>query len=141
MLPVMALMCNTKGCVTEPVDRVERAVELPVPPEDVWPALSEERRLSGWFGADVSMDPRPGGRVTFRWPDGRARGAVVETVHPGRRLAFRWLPFERWPGGETVVVGPGRVELVLEPTASGSILTVSEWGSARPGALGAVTVA
>jgi uncharacterized protein YndB with AHSA1/START domain len=123
-------------CVTT-VERVDRRVELPVPPEEVWPALSDGRRLSDWFGADISIDARPGGRATFRWPDGRERGAVVEIADPGRRLAFRWLPFERWPTGETVVTGSGRVELELAPAGEGSVLTVSEWGSGRSGALSA----
>jgi uncharacterized protein YndB with AHSA1/START domain len=123
------------------MERVQRRVELPVSPEEVWPALSEGRRLSDWFGADISMDARPGGKVTFRWPDGRERGAVVENVDPGRRLAFRWLPFERWPQGETVVMGPGRVELELAPAGEGSLLTVSEWGSGRAGALSGRTPA
>jgi uncharacterized protein YndB with AHSA1/START domain len=97
----------------------------------VWPALTEGDRLSAWFGAEVSLEPRPGGRATFRWPDGRQRGAVVEAAEPGRRLVFRWLPFERGSGGRTVVVGPGRVEMEVEPFGGGSILRVSEWGRDR----------
>ena len=114
------------------MERIERRIELPVPPGEVWPALTEGDRLSAWFGAEVSLEPWPGGRATFRWPDGRQRGAVVEVAEPGRRLAFRWLPFERGPGGRTVVVGPGRVEMEVEPFGGGSILRVSEWGRDRP---------
>jgi uncharacterized protein YndB with AHSA1/START domain len=114
------------------VDRIERRIGLPVPPDEVWPALSEGDRLSAWFGAVVSLEARPGGRATFRWPDGRERGAVVEVAEPGRRLVFRWLPFERGPGARTVVVGPGRVELEIEPTGTGSLLRVVEWGPDRP---------
>jgi uncharacterized protein YndB with AHSA1/START domain len=123
------------------VDRVERRVELPVPPGEVWAALSQGPRLSAWFGAEISLDARPGGRATFRWPDGRERGAVVEVAEPGCRLTFRWLPFERWPGGRTVVVGPGRVELDLRPVGGGTRLAVSEWGTEPPGETvpGAVT--
>jgi uncharacterized protein YndB with AHSA1/START domain len=111
------------------MDRIERRVELSASPEEVWPALSEGPRLSGWFGAHVDLEPSPGGRATFRWPDGRERGAIVEAVEHGRRLAFRWHPFERSPGGAVTVVGSGRVELVLEPSGSGSTLTVTEWGT------------
>src|SRR5919106_4258702 len=110
------------------VDRVERRSELPLPPEEVWPALSEGRRISEWFGATSDLRPEPGSRATFRWPDDRERGAVVETVESGRRLTLRWLPIERLPDGRTVVIGPGRIELGLEPFGTGSVLTVTEWG-------------
>lgn len=112
------------------VDRVERRIELPLPPEEVWPAVSEGRRISEWFGATSDLRPEPGSRATFRWPDDRERGAVVETVEPGRRLTLRWLPIERLPDGRTVVIGPGRIELALEPAGIGSVLTVTEWGPA-----------
>jgi uncharacterized protein YndB with AHSA1/START domain len=110
--------------------RVDRRIELPLPPEEVWPAVSEGRRISQWFGASSDLRVKPGSRATFRWPDHRERSAVVETVEPGRRLTFRWLPFERLADGRTVVVGSGRVELSLEPAGTGSVLTVSEWGPA-----------
>jgi uncharacterized protein YndB with AHSA1/START domain len=116
------------GDVGWAVDRVERRIELPLPPEEVWPAVSEGRRISEWFGATSDLRPEPGSRATFRWPDDRERGAVVETVEPGRRLTIRWLPIERLPDGRTVVIGPGRIELALEPAGTGSVLTVTEWG-------------
>jgi uncharacterized protein YndB with AHSA1/START domain len=131
MLPEDVHHVQPTGCVRA-VNRVERRVDLPAPPGEVWAALSEGPRLSAWFGAEISLDARPGGRATFRWPDGRERGAVVEVADVGRRLTFRWLPFERWPDGRTVVVGPGRVELDVEQVGRGTRLTVSEWGTERP---------
>jgi uncharacterized protein YndB with AHSA1/START domain len=119
-----------RGCAREgTVDRVERRIELPVPPAEVWPDLSEAPRLSAWFGAEVDMDARAGGRATFRWPDGRVRGAVVEAADPDRLLVFRWLPFETAADGRREVVGPGRVELEVEPSGRGSVLSVREWGA------------
>jgi uncharacterized protein YndB with AHSA1/START domain len=110
--------------------RVDRRIELPLTPEEVWPAVSEGPGISEWFGATSDLRGEPGSRATFRWPDDRERVAVVETVEPGRRLTFRWLPFERLPDGSTVLVGPGRIELALEPAGTGSVLTVTEWGPA-----------
>lgn len=110
------------------MDRIEREISLPAPPERVWEALTEPEALSSWFGARAELVPRPRARVTFRWEDGRERAAVVEEADHGRRLAFRWLPFERLPGGGHRAVGPGRVEITLEPQEEGTRLRVTEWG-------------
>lgn len=106
---------------------VERRVDLPSAPPRVWEALTDPREISAWFGAEATIEPRRGGRATFRWADGRERGGVVEAADPGHALAFRWLPFERSPEGERRMVGPGRVEFLLEPSGDGTRLTVREW--------------
>ena len=110
------------------MERVDRRIELPATPEEVWEAVTGG--ISDWFGAQADLRPERGARATFRWPDGRERGAVVEAVEPGRLLAFRWLPFERLPGGGTAMVGPGRVELAIAPSGPSTVLTVTEWVSA-----------
>jgi uncharacterized protein YndB with AHSA1/START domain len=110
------------------VERIERRVELAAGPAEVWDAVTEE--LSQWFGAVADLRPQPGSRATFRWPDGRERQAVVEAAERERLLAFRWLPFERLPGGATVMVGPGRVELTLARSGRSTVLTVTEWAAA-----------
>jgi uncharacterized protein YndB with AHSA1/START domain len=109
-------------------DRVSRSTDLPAPPARVWEALTESGELSAWFGADAAGEFRPGGRVTFRWEDGRERGAVLEELDRPRRLAFRWLPFERNPRGETRMLGPGRVEITIEGVPGGTRITVAEQG-------------
>ena len=105
---------------------VERAIMIPAPPEDVWPAVSRSDDLSTWFGAEVELDARPGGRGVFRWPDGTERQAVVEAVEPGRRLSFRWLPFQRTPEGEAVTVPSTRVEITLDAVPEGTLVRVVE---------------
>jgi uncharacterized protein YndB with AHSA1/START domain len=107
-------------------DPVRRRVWLPATPARVWVALTDSRELSAWFGADVSLDLRPGGRATFRWPDGHQRGAVLEEVEPPSLLSFRWLPFERSPSGRARLAPPTRVELRLEPAEGGAALTLVE---------------
>ena len=108
--------------------RVRRREVLPAEPGRVWDALTEAGELSAWFGAEVGGEFRPLGRLTFRWGDGRERVAVIEDLERPTSLAFRWLPFERHPGGETRVLGPGRVEITLEEVPPGTRITVEEQG-------------
>jgi uncharacterized protein YndB with AHSA1/START domain len=110
------------------VEEIERRMALPAPPARVWEALADPEQLSAWFGADVVMDTRPGGRATFRWPDGRERGAVVESADRPRRISLRWLPFERDAAGTVVAVGTGWIEVTLEEDPGGTVLRVVERG-------------
>jgi uncharacterized protein YndB with AHSA1/START domain len=104
--------------VDEP-EQVERRVRLPAPPEEVWAEVADPGRLSAWFGAHVELDLRPGGRASFRWPDGTERGGVIEEVEPGKLLAFRWVPFERLSDGTPVRRPIGRVEVALVTAPGG----------------------
>lgn len=105
---------------------VERRVELAAVPAAVWQALTRGAELSAWFGAHVDMEARPGGRATFRWPDGRQRDARVEVFDGERQLLLRWLPFERSVDGTTNVKPPGHIRFVLEPLGDRTALTVTE---------------
>jgi len=108
------------------MDPIEREVTLPATPREVWPALTEPRELSAWFGAAVDLDVRPGGRGVFRWPDGTERPAVVEAVEPERRLCFRWLPFQRTAAGGTTALPATRVEITLDAVPEGTRVRVVE---------------
>src|SRR5688572_18737378 len=68
--------------------QVEREVVLPAPADVVWQAITDAEELSAWFGADVELDPRPGGAARFVGDEGEVRRAVVETVEPERHLRF-----------------------------------------------------
>jgi len=70
--------------------RIEREIELPVPAEEAWEAITESERLEEWFANDVELDLREGGEGVFRWADGEERHAVVEEVVPLERFAFTW---------------------------------------------------
>jgi uncharacterized protein YndB with AHSA1/START domain len=105
---------------------VEREVQLPVVPAEAWRWLTEPSLVGEWFEDPIEMDLRPGGRVTFRFEDGAERGALVESVEPGRRLVFRWLPFERLADGSLVRRPVTTLEWLLEPSVDGSVLRVTE---------------
>ena len=105
---------------------VEREVVVPAAVGEVWPAVTRGEEMSAWFGADVELDARPGGRGTMRWADGTERHVLVEDVEPERRLAFRWLPFQRTAEGNVQVVPSSRVEITLSPAPGGTRVRVVE---------------
>jgi uncharacterized protein YndB with AHSA1/START domain len=105
---------------------VEREITIPATPAEVWPAVTHSDEVSVWFGADVALDARPGGRGVFRWPDGTERHAVVEEVEPERRLSFRWLPFQHTAERDVEAIPSTRVEITLDEVAEGTRVRVVE---------------
>jgi uncharacterized protein YndB with AHSA1/START domain len=94
------------------MEHVERAVEVPRAPADVWPALADVERLGAWLGGDLDVEIRPGGRGSFSTPDGVARRVIVLAVDDGHELCFRW-----WP--ETDVGDSSTVTITVEERADG----------------------
>jgi uncharacterized protein YndB with AHSA1/START domain len=89
---------------------------LDAPPEEVWPAVSEEDGLASWLGDEVALDVRPAG--TGHVVDGGVRREVLVTdVEPGRRVAWQW-----W-GDDDVL---SAVEIVLAPAPHGTYLRIVE---------------
>ncbi|MDG4787399.1 SRPBCC family protein [Micromonospora sp. WMMD1102] len=72
--------------------RIER--RLPHPPEKVWPAVTEPGHLREWFPAEVRLDPRVGGRMTFSFgsaaEDAPESVGRVDAYDPPRLFAFSW---------------------------------------------------
>jgi uncharacterized protein YndB with AHSA1/START domain len=111
-------------------DKVTRHVRIAATPEAVWDALTDPRELAAWFGADGVIDPRLGGAVRFRWPDGAERRGLVIELDPPRRLAFRWREL-RMSGAGLSAAEARVVTFKLEPERSGqrdgTRVTVTEW--------------
>jgi uncharacterized protein YndB with AHSA1/START domain len=97
------------GCVS---DTVQRDIEVPVPPEQAWPAVADPR----WLGDAGEFDLRPGGEG---WVDdeGETHFVLIEEVDKPRRLTYRWATFTD---------RPSRVEIELTPTPIGTRVTVTE---------------
>jgi uncharacterized protein YndB with AHSA1/START domain len=116
--------------VEEPI---RRWVVLGAPIDDVWRAVIEPQHLGAWFGADVELDPRPGGAIAFRMPDGSARRGVVEVVERPRRLAFRWRTITSGPSGTSVAeVSRVEFELAPEPDGGTSVTVIESPGLLAP---------
>ena len=102
---------------------MRRELAIAAVPADVWAALVDPTRVSAWFGAAVELEPRRGGAVRFRFPDGVERRGIVEEVQPGHRLVFRWRRVDRSPvaGGD-----PSVVAFELSAEGEGTRLVVTE---------------
>ncbi len=105
-------------------DRIERTVELAHPPAKVWAALTTAEGLAAWFGNEASIDLRPGGAAQMRWDNGFSQSMRVERVEEPSVFGFTWQIYGL-PDDD-----PRRtyVEFTLEPTSSGTRLTVVETG-------------
>ncbi|MQA99679.1 MAG: hypothetical protein GEU78_05210 [Actinobacteria bacterium] len=105
---------------------IERQILLPASPAEVWKALTDGDQVSEWFGAEVEMEPRRGGRVRFRFPDGSERGAVIETFETERLFVLRWLPFAQDAEGKTEGRPSTNVRFSLKLSEGGTLLVVQE---------------
>ena len=92
---------------------VTREIVFPVPPDEVWEALTDPEQLEEWFANDVELDPTEGGEGVFRWDDGEERHATVVEATPAERLVLDWDD-------------EGTVELTLEEIEEGTRLHVRE---------------
>src|SRR5438046_1897803 len=73
---------------------VTREIEFPVPPDEVWEALTDPDQLEEWYANDVELDPREGGAGVFRWEDGEERpatGVVSELTPQPLAGALDWM--------------------------------------------------
>jgi len=92
--------------------RFERRYEAT--PDEVWAALTEPEQVRNWF-AEMTIEPRAGGRVTFEWSAGQTEEGVVRAFDPPATFEYTWengsvIRFELRPDGAGTV-------LVLDHTA------------------------
>lgn len=108
-------------------DRIERTIELAHSPSQVWTALTTAEGLGTWFGNDATIDLRPGGSGRMSWVEGPTVELRVERVEEPTVFGFTWPIFGLSDDD------PRRtyVEFTLEPTGTGTRLTVVESGFAQ----------
>ncbi len=96
-------------------------VDLPAPPDRVWPLLTDRGRLAAWF-TETDFVPESGRRFML-WPgplpgiDGPISAVVLEVAEP-RRLVMGW----QGPHSQTTMTW------TLRPTRAGTQLQVHETG-------------
>jgi uncharacterized protein YndB with AHSA1/START domain len=81
----------------------ERRLDHPV--DAVWQAVTDPDELKHWFPANVTVDLRDGGEMTFTFPDDQAPPSSGQVTHvdPPRAFEFTWgeatMRFDLEPAG------------------------------------------
>jgi uncharacterized protein YndB with AHSA1/START domain len=88
----------------EGIVRMEERFDVAI--DEVWSALTDPRRLAGWFG-EVEGDLRPGGDFRAHLTDAGERAGHVDVCEPPHRLAVTMRDPDARPGqpGQTVIDG------------------------------------
>ena len=105
-------------------DRIVIDAEIGARRGSVWRALTEEERIAEWWGDYVSLEARPGGRLTERWTD--ASGREVVTCGEVIRLESPQILELAWVDDDWTV--STRVLFKLEEAAGTTRLTLTHSG-------------
>src|SRR3984885_8187141 len=113
-------------------DRIEKQIELKAPVSRVWRALADYRGFGEWFrvkleGPFVAGQPAEG---FITWPgyEHLRMEVVVQKIEPERYFSYTWHPYALDPKADYSKEMPTLVEFVLEKSAKGTLLKVTESG-------------
>jgi len=113
-------------------DRIEKRIELKAPISRVWSALTDYREFGEWFRVKLDGPFVPGevSRGYITWPgyEHVKWEAVVQTMEPERLFSYTWHPYSVDPKIDYSKETPTLVEFILEQTAGGTLLVVTESG-------------
>lgn len=115
-------------------DHIEKHIELKAPVARVWRALTDHREFGTWFRVALEGPFVPGqevrGHITYPGYEHLVMTATVQRMEPERLFSFTWHPYAIDPNTDYASEPPTLVEFQLEPTSSGTMLTVTESGFA-----------
>jgi uncharacterized protein YndB with AHSA1/START domain len=113
-------------------DRIIKRVELEAPVSRVWRALSDHEEFGRWFRVKLDGPFVAGavstGQMTYPGYEHMPWLATIERVEPERLLSFRWHDFDEDAGVDIAEQPTTHVEFRLEPSATGTVLTITETG-------------
>jgi uncharacterized protein YndB with AHSA1/START domain len=97
---------------------LERSVTIVARRETVFRYFTDTGRFAAWWGEGSSIEPRPGGAVRIRFPNGIVAGGQVLEIEPVERIVFTY-GFE---SGQPIAIGASRVSVRLEETPRGTLV-------------------
>ena len=81
-------MSTTTSLPTSLPYHIERTVTIHAIPETVFRFFTDSARWASWWGADSTIDAKPGGRVYIKHPGGIESAGEVLEIRPPRRLVL-----------------------------------------------------
>lgn len=113
-------------------NQIEKRIEIGAPVSRVWQALTDSRKFGEWFlvkmdGPFVAGQP-VAGQITHPGYEHLRMEIVVKAIEPERLFSYTWHPYALDPGVDYAKEEPTLVEFQLQPTAGGTLLTVTESG-------------
>jgi len=101
--------------------RLDRTVIIQAAPETVFGFFTDTPQWASWWGAGSTIDPRPGGALKIRYPDGtEVLGQVVELRAP-ERIVFTY----GYATGKMIEPGGSLVTIALEQAGAGTRLQLT----------------
>jgi uncharacterized protein YndB with AHSA1/START domain len=99
---------------------LDRVVLIHAPREGVFRYFTDSRRFAAWWGAGSSIDPRPGGAVHIRYPNGIEAAGEVLAIEPPARIVFSY----GYASGQPIPAGASRVTVELAEDPAGTRLAL-----------------
>lgn len=113
-------------------NRIEKSIELKAPVSRVWRALVDYREFGEWFRVQLDAPFAPGkvavGRITHPGYEHVIWRATIKAIESERLFSFTWHPYAVDAAVDYATETPTLVEFTLEPTATGTLLRVTETG-------------
>jgi uncharacterized protein YndB with AHSA1/START domain len=114
------------------IEAVERRIELRAPVARVWKVLTNFQEFGEWFRVKLNGPFIPGqtatGHITYPGYEHLKMELAVQTMEPEKLFSYRWHPYAIDPNVDYSAEPMTLVEFRLEPTATGTRLTVTESG-------------
>jgi uncharacterized protein YndB with AHSA1/START domain len=98
---------------------MDRTVELPGTPEQVWDAIATANGITAWF-TRTDLEERAGGAVTFHMGEDMASTGEVTAWEPNRRLAYSEPDWAPMAGMGEQDVTPMVSEFLIEASSGGT---------------------
>ncbi|MDX2170171.1 MAG: SRPBCC family protein [Deltaproteobacteria bacterium] len=117
---------------TSSTDRIEQQMEMRAPLARVWQALTDHQQFGTWFRVQLEAPFVVGqptqGRITYPGYEHVVMRVVVQAIEPQHRFAFTWHPYAVDPTVDYASEPMTLVEFRLQPTRSGTRVSVTESG-------------
>jgi uncharacterized protein YndB with AHSA1/START domain len=97
---------------------LDRTVVIAATPDVVFRHFTDSARFANWWGKGSTVDPKPGGKVYIRHPDGTESGGDVVEVSAPTRFVFTY----GFATGKPIPIGASRVTIKLVPDRAGTKL-------------------